>query len=151
MDENRLNLALNLGATNVINAMKGDVISRIAALLPQGADCAIECSGIPEVMTLALRSVRARGGRAVVVGNAKFGEIVSIDPIELNRGKALIGCWGGGSNPDADYSWYCDHVKNARIKTDHLTKNIYPLEDVNRALDDLRRGTVMRPILDMLS
>ena len=48
MDENRLKLAKELGATHTINPASGDVSKQVAAIVGEdGVDCAIEAVGIP--------------------------------------------------------------------------------------------------------
>ena len=41
-------------------------------------------------MRQALACVRHQGGAAVVIGNARFGSTLEIDPRELNMGKRLL-------------------------------------------------------------
>ena len=50
-------------------------------------------------MRQALACVRPQGGTAVIVGNAKHGQTLEIDPRELNQGKRLLGTWGGDNIP----------------------------------------------------
>ncbi len=110
---------------------------------------AIEASGRPAVMRLALESVRPRGGTAVVIGNARHGEQVQIDPWQLNQGKRLLGTWGGDSQPDRDFPRYCALIQAGRLLLQPLLNRRYPLEAINRALDDLESGATVRPLIEM--
>jgi S-(hydroxymethyl)glutathione dehydrogenase/alcohol dehydrogenase len=101
------------------------------------------------VMEQALLSVRPKGGKAVVVGNAPFGERLSFDPQQLNQGKRLLGTWGGDSEPDRDYGRFRRFHESGRIDVRPLMSRRYPLAEVNQALDDLETGRATRPLLDM--
>lgn len=145
----RLGLARRFGATHAVDAGAGDPVAAIAALCPGGVDGAIEATGRTAVMAQALASVRARGGRAVIAGNAAYGEALSFDPGELNLGKRLLGTWGGDSDPDRDYPRYCRLIGDGEVKVAALIAGSYALEDADRALGDLEAGRAVRPLIDM--
>ncbi|MCE9604331.1 MAG: zinc-binding dehydrogenase [Planctomycetia bacterium] len=149
----RLQAAERMGATQRINPRElGDDVDIAAALkkiAPQGFDYAIEASGVPDVMSQALAAVRNRGGTAVLVGNAPHGRKLEIDPKQFNLGKRLLGTWGGDNVPDRDFPRYCEMVGDGRLSLAPLMEHEYALTDVNRALEDLERGTVVRPLLNM--
>ena len=144
----KLALARRFGATHTIDAASEDVASVLARLVPGGLDVAIEATGRPDVMAQALAAVRDRGGTAVVVGNARHGERLVFDPFELNRGKRLLGTWGGDSDPDRDFPRYARLVAAGRVPAGELLSGPYRLADVNRALDDLERGVAARPLIE---
>ena len=149
INEDRLRIAETLGATTTVNASQEEPVARILELCPAGLDLAIECSGRPAVMRQALQSVRARGGTVVVVGNARHGESLEIDPRELNQGKRLLGTWGGDNEPDRDFPDYCELVATNRLQLAPLMRGVYSLDQINDALDDLERGRVPRPLIEM--
>jgi S-(hydroxymethyl)glutathione dehydrogenase/alcohol dehydrogenase len=145
----RLALAKQLGADIVINASKAGPVEQIRAAFPTGIDHSIEASGRPSVMRQALACVRARGGQAVVIGNARFGESLEIDPRELNQGKRLIGTWGGDCEPDRDFAKISRLSVEGSLPLERLIGQHYSLEEMNEALADLETGDVARPLLDM--
>lgn len=144
----KLEAARTLGATHILPA-EGDLLAEIRRLAPEGLDFALEASGRPEVMRLALESVRARGGTAVVIGNARHGEQVQIDPWQLNQGKRLLGTWGGDSRPDIDFPRYGALIAAGRLDLHPLLGRSYALTQVNHALSDLESGTAVRPLIAM--
>lgn len=143
----RLDVARQLGATQLIDVTRGDVATRLRELSPAGWDVAVEATGQPAVMATALSCVRPRGGRAVVIGNAKFGETVTIDPREFNQGKQLLGTWGGDTQPDRDFPKYCDWIQQGLAPVEALLDREYSLEQINEALADLHAGRVTRPLI----
>lgn len=146
----KLELATRLGATHRL-AGGDDVVAAIHELVPGGTDIAVEASGRPVVMAQALASVRARGGRAVIVGNAPHGERVSVDPEQLNQGKQLLGTWGGDCNPDRDFQRFGAQLHGHEERLSELAPQLTALDDVNDALRALRDGSVVRPLIDLRS
>jgi S-(hydroxymethyl)glutathione dehydrogenase/alcohol dehydrogenase len=145
----KLALARRMGATHAINSAEGNAVDAILKICPGGTDLAIEVTGRPQVMQQALLCVRNQGGVAVVIGNARFGEKLEIDPKQLNLGKQLRGTWGGDNVPDRDYPRYARLLAANRVQIDPLLSRSYPLVDINTALDDLEGGKAVRPLIEM--
>jgi S-(hydroxymethyl)glutathione dehydrogenase/alcohol dehydrogenase len=145
----RRTLALAYGATHVIDPTEGDPVAAIRAILPQGADAAVEATGLPAVMEQALKAVRQQGGRAVVIGNAQHGAQLSLDPGLFNQGKSLLGTWGGDAVPDRDYPRFARLIEVTKFDVRGLLSAPYRLDQASQALDDLAAGKVGRPLIDM--
>ncbi|UFZ04414.1 zinc-binding dehydrogenase [Bradyrhizobium ontarionense] len=141
-------LAQLYGATHVIDA-SGDVLAEIKKIVPQGVDLAVESSGIPAVMEQAINATRQQGGRAVVIGNAKHGAALTLNPGVFNQGKSLLGTWGGDSVPDRDYGRYGRLLSSGRFPVRDLLSKPYSLAQADQALQDLAAGKVGRPLIDM--
>ena len=138
-----------MGASHTILAGEQEPVSTLQRMCPGGADIAVEVSGRPEVMVQALRAVRPQGGVAVVVGNAHHGEMVALDPRELNQGKRLLGTWGGDNLPDRDFPRYCRLIQSGRLDLAPLRSQPFRLSDVNEALAALEQRQMARPLIDM--
>ncbi|MBD3306724.1 zinc-binding dehydrogenase [candidate division KSB3 bacterium] len=147
--QDKLNLARQMGATHVVDASRHDPVAEVNRLCAGGTDIAIEASGRPEVMLQAFSCVRNQGGIAVVIGNARYGEQLTIDPRLFNAGKQLRGTWGGDTVPERDFPRYCKLINAGKLRLDPLFPKTYPLHAINTALDDLEQGNVARPIIDM--
>ncbi len=144
----RLEAARQLGATHTLRAEEASGES-LRALAPGGFDYAIEASGRPDVMSQALSCVRPRGGTAVMAGNARHGEALSLDPRQFNEGKRLLGTWGGDNDPDRDFPRWFSFLSSGRLDLSPLLSDSYPLARVNEALADLETGRSVRPLLDL--
>jgi S-(hydroxymethyl)glutathione dehydrogenase / alcohol dehydrogenase len=145
----RLEIARRLGATDVVDVSTSDPISALKTICPHGWDIAIEATGRPGVMQIALSAVRPRGGSAVVVGNARFGESLTVDPMEFNLGKRLLGTWGGDTNPDRDFPKYCEWIATGMTAVELLLDGEYGLAQTTLALEDLHAGRCTRPLINM--
>jgi len=144
----RRSLARIYGASHVIDPT-GDVLAEIKKIVPHGVDLAVESSGVPTVMEQAINATRQQGGRAVVIGNAKHGAVLSLNPGVFNQGKSLLGTWGGDSVPDRDYGRYGRLLSSGRFPVRDLLSKPYRLADADQALADLAAGKVGRPLIDM--
>ncbi len=142
-------ISQSAGATHVLDPGSEGFAEQFGAICPGGVDCAIEASGRPAAMQLALQSARSRGGVAVVVGNARHGERIDLDPKQLNLGKRLLGTWGGDTQTDRDIPRFCQLIDAGRLTLDPLLQSTYPLERINQALDDLEAHRALRPLIDM--
>ena len=145
----RRDLALRFGATHVVDSGQSDAAQVIAELSSGGVDVAIEASGRPDVMRAALEAVRPRGGRAVVIGNARFGERLTLDPRAFNDGKSLLGCWGGDSVPERDLPIFSRAIANGGVDVGPLLSAPLTLAAINDALAALESGRVGRPLIDL--
>jgi S-(hydroxymethyl)glutathione dehydrogenase/alcohol dehydrogenase len=149
LNPTRRALALRYGATHAVDPASGDVVAEIRKLVPGGVDVAIEATGVPAVMASALAATRQQGGRAVVIGNARHGARLDLDPALFNQGKSLLGTWGGDSQPDRDYARFARLLGSGRFDAGGLLSAPYALADADRALTDLEQGNVGRPLIDM--
>ncbi|HEV3045310.1 MAG TPA: zinc-binding dehydrogenase [Roseiarcus sp.] len=145
----RRDLAMRCGATHVIDAAVEDVIAAIKKIAPAGVDLAVEATGAPAVMADAINATRAQGGRAVVIGNARHGATLSLNPSVFNQGKSLLGTWGGDSVPDRDYPRFGRLLGSGRFPLREVLSKPYRLSEADQALKDLAQGKVGRPLIDM--
>lgn len=142
-------LARQYGATHAIDPTDGDPIAAIKAIVAAGVDLAVEATGLPPVMEQAINATRQQGGRAVVIGNAKYGAELKLNPGVFNQGKSLMGTWGGDSVPDRDYPKFGGMLASGRFDLRKLLSRPYSLAEADQALQDLAAGRVGRPLIDM--
>ena len=142
-------LAQRFGATHVIDPTGVDIVAEIKKIVPQGVDLAVEATGLPPVMDQAISCTRQQGGRAVVIGNARAGANLTLNPGVFNQGKSLMGTWGGDSVPDRDYGRFARLLASGRFPVRDLLSKPYKLSQTDTALKDLASGKVGRPLIDM--
>jgi S-(hydroxymethyl)glutathione dehydrogenase/alcohol dehydrogenase len=149
--QDKVRLAKQMGATHCVCAAGVDPLEQVTRISPGGVDFAVEATGRPEVMLQALYIVRCQGGVAVIVGNARHGERVELDPRQLNLGKRLLGTWGGDNWPDRDYPRYSKLLSSGKLNLEPMLSKTYRLSEINNAIDDLEAGDVVRPIIKMVT
>jgi S-(hydroxymethyl)glutathione dehydrogenase/alcohol dehydrogenase len=148
--EDKLAKASELGATHCLNAGRGDPVVEIRKLTNgNGVMVAFECSGRVNVMEAAFESVTKGGGLCVIAGNPPHGQEMKINPYSLIGGKRIIGTWGGESRPDIDIPRYASLFEEGKLALGKLATTEYQLEDINRALDDLESGRIVRGVIKL--
>jgi S-(hydroxymethyl)glutathione dehydrogenase/alcohol dehydrogenase len=148
----KLDIAIKLGATHVVNVQNENVLSRIMEITSKnGLDYAIECAGKRESMEMAFKSIRDKGGLCVIAGNLPQGEQVSIDPFDLIKGKQIIGTWGGGTQPDKDIPLFVDWYLKGRLDLNHMVARCYKLDEINEAFNNFSQGIAGRVLINMAS
>ena len=149
MNETKLQMAKDFGATDVINASDGDPVGKVMGLTEErGADVAFEVIGLQQTIDQTITMTR-RGGEAVLVGVPKMDAMVQI-PAFLGlvlQGKTIKGCWYGSSNTHEDIPKLVRLYKSGELKLDELISRTIPLEEVNEAFDAMATGEVARSVI----
>ena len=155
INDDKLAYAQSNGATHIINSAREDVVQRVKEITSNskvddaingGVDYAIDCVGIPSVSEMAFEVIN-NSGTALIAGNAKKGEKISIRPFDLILGKKIMGTWGGATQPDVDIPWYAQHYLSGTLPLDKLISKIYSLEEINQAIADLEEGRSIRALI----
>ncbi len=145
--QNRLDLALELGATHVINVQKTpDIVSEIRSITNGGADFTVEAAGHPLLLRQMVDAL-APIGTAVQLGGLPQGTEASIDSNDLrSKSKTVAGLVEGGSVPGALIPQLIEFYKEGKFAFDKLV-TFYQFEEINKAAADAHDGKVIKPIL----
>ena len=147
--DHKLERAKQIGATHAINAANNDPLIEIMNVTAgKGVDFAIEAAGKKEAMETAFKSIRSGCGKCIIAGNLTDGETISIEPMDLIKGKNIVGTWGGETKTDEDIPKYIDWYIEDKLKLNELITHVYKLEDINIAFDDLVNGKVCRAVIN---
>jgi Zn-dependent alcohol dehydrogenase len=148
LDDAKLALAAELGATATINASAGDIVDGVLARIPGGARWVIEAIGRPDTLNAAVRML-GPGGTAVAVGLARVGQTFEVPINELvQRQKHVIGSLYGSSIPQLDLPVIFDLYRSGQLPLDRLIGETFPLDRIGEAFDALSAGAVGRAIVD---
>jgi threonine dehydrogenase-like Zn-dependent dehydrogenase len=89
----RVERAEAMGAAAVLDPAEPDVAERIKDLTGgKGADCAVDCSGVPAAHRLCMDAVR-RKGKVAFVGECGEETPIRVSPDLIRTGIHLIGAW----------------------------------------------------------
>ena len=146
INPSKFQYALNVGATDTIDASSCDAVEAVRDLTDGGVDYAFEVIGQPATLRQALEATRD-GGTAVLVGAAPDDGEVMIPMRHLFLDRALIGCSAGSSSPRHDFPWLIELYKTGRLNLDDLVTRTRPLTEVNEAFRDMEAGAVARTVL----
>jgi S-(hydroxymethyl)glutathione dehydrogenase / alcohol dehydrogenase len=146
--QEKLELAQNFGATHVINPLNQDPVKEVFNITEGfGVDYSIEAAGRVETIEMAFEMTKRNGGSCIFSSHPEAGKNICLDPFELINGKEIKGSWGGGSDIDKDIPRIANLYLKDKLPLESLITNIYTLEQINEALNDLEHSKVVRPLI----
>ena len=142
----KLALAKTFGATDVIDASEGDVAKRVRDLTNGGVHHAFEAIGLKATAEDAFKMLR-RGGTATVIGMIAPGVKIELSGVDFLSEKKIQGSMMGSNRFPVDMPRYVDFYMQGRLKLDEMISARLPLERVNDAFDEMKRGEVARSVV----
>ena len=129
--DKRLDKAMELGATGVINGMKEDVVAKVMELTNgRGADLVIETAGTQITTVQAIHMAR-KGSNIVLVGYSKTGEMTL--PMSLVLDKELT--FKTVFRYRHIYPLAIDAVASGKVNLKGIVTDIFTLDDCQNAMD----------------
>jgi aryl-alcohol dehydrogenase len=144
----RLDVAVDLGATHVVDASEHDAVAEIMRITGAGVDFALETTGSPEVLRQAVDST-APTGTTGVVGAPPFGSEVALDVNGiLALGRTVRGIVEGDSVPPLFIPRLIELWQQGRFPIDRIMR-FYDFDRIDDAVRDAEEGTTIKPVLRM--
>ena len=134
--DKRLDKALELGATAVINGKKEDVVVRLNELTGGlGTDLAIDTAGSEFTVRQAIMAA-AKGSTIVLVGYSRTGEMNMPTDFILNKELTLKSVF----RYRHIYPIAIEAVASGKVNLKGIVSNIFPLSDIQNAMDESIRN-----------
>jgi S-(hydroxymethyl)glutathione dehydrogenase/alcohol dehydrogenase len=148
LEDKKLQFAQEFGATHTVNPNNdGDAVTKIRELTGGGADFTFEAIGVPEVILQAYNAT-GKGGTCCVVGITRTDGAVTLPTFMIPfTEKVLMGSMYGSARPNVDFPRLLSLYQAGRLKLDELVSATYPIDDINRAFDDMQAGANARGVL----
>jgi len=124
LDDARLAMARELGATDTFNSRTGDVVAQILERTEgRGAHSALECVGVTSAVKLAIDSVR-KGGAVTLVGNVAPTIELGLQSVVTRQIRLQGSCASSGEYPAC-----ISMMARGAIRVEPLRSAVAPLED----------------------
>ena len=149
MVDSKLEMARQFGATDTVNAGKGDAVSGVMDLTEQrGADVTFEVIGLEVTIQQAIGMAR-RGGQAILVGVPPMDVMVTLPAMIglVVQEKTVKGCWYGSSDVRRDVPRLIDLYRKGELKLDELISREIKLDAINDAFEAMKTGEVARSVV----
>ena len=143
----RRDLALDLGATHVIDPKADDPVKMITALTKGGVMFSVECTGLPAVVRQAVESLTLTG-ICGIMGVARLGTEIRLDMNNILFGRTVRGIIEGDSIPHEFIPRLIDLYLQTRFPFDKLITP-FPFSEIQRAVNDSEQGKVVKAVLKM--
>jgi len=143
INENRLELAKEFGATDVILADKADkglmqAAEKVKEMTEgRGADYAFECTAIPALGVAPLAMIRNAGTAVQVSG---IEEEITVDMRLFEWDKKYINPLYGAARPDMDFPKLEALYEKGDLMLDEMITNTYTLDNLAQAFEDMLSG-----------
>lgn len=147
INDSKFALAKDLGCTHTLSARDPKLVEMVKELTGGGVDFSFEISGSQAAMTTA-NALTRKGGEIVCVGLGASSELYQYAHAALvSEEKIFRGSFMGSCVPVRDIPRYLKYYQEGRMPVDRLKSGTMLFEDLNRNLDLLDRGEVVRQIL----
>ncbi len=135
---NRLQLALELGATHRIDNRHDEVASRITEITGKGVDYVVETTGSQKMHRLAIDVLNPHGTVALLTGESGTDS--------LPEGRKTLGIIQGDAVPQRFIPKLIALYRAGQFPFDRLVK-FYGFSEINQAIADARSGDTIKPVL----
>jgi aryl-alcohol dehydrogenase len=136
----RLELALELGATHVIDARKEDIATVFSSITGSGVDFILETSGNSKIYRIAVDVLNPRGTIANTAG--------SLVQDKLPGEKKSVRVTMGSSFPQKFIPELISFYQAGIFPIDRLEK-FYNFSEINQAMADSKSGVTIKPVLSI--
>lgn len=143
----RRQLALELGATHVVDPAEGPLSEQVRAIVPQGVDYALDTTAADPVITEVIASLAQLGTLGMVGVPANPDAALSVSLIEMQaRGLRFMGIVEGDSDPDTFLPKLVELHLAGRFPFDRLITTM-PLAKINDAVAAQAGGEAVKVVL----
>jgi aryl-alcohol dehydrogenase len=143
----RLKVAKEMGATHTVDASKEDSVKAIQDITGGGPNFTLECVGNPAVFRQAV-DVLPILGVCGLVGVVAPGTEVVLDMDRIMNGRTVKGIIEGDAVPDQFIPKLIALYKQGQFPFDRMI-TYYPFDDIEKAVEDMEKGLVIKPVLRM--
>ena len=146
LNPERLALALELGATHVINAAETDPVAEIQRITGGlGTQFSLETTGSLKALRQAVDSIQIMG-ECGMIGAPAFGSEIGLDTWGLLLGRKIRGICEGDSVPDLFIPKLVELYRQGRFPFDKLIR-FYRFDQINQAVEDSEKGRAIKAVL----
>jgi aryl-alcohol dehydrogenase len=148
MNNDRLAMARELGATHTINPGQEKATGKVMAITDFGVNFALDTTGLPPVIRDAVECLAPRGTCGILGAPAPETEIVLDETHFMSGGRRLMGIVEGDANPDTFIPMLAELYAKGLFPFDRLVQ-FYDLDQINQAIEDSKSGKTIKPIIRM--
>lgn len=147
VNDDRLALALELGATHAFNA-RDDAPGRIRELCPRGLGYALDTTGIKAVIEQAWSLLAPKGIVGIVGASSPEDDLTFNEAQFMGGGRTVMGILGGNSDGAGFLTELLEHHLAGRFPYERLIET-FPFEQINEAIEASESGRVVKSVLVM--
>jgi S-(hydroxymethyl)glutathione dehydrogenase/alcohol dehydrogenase len=147
MISSKLDVAKQMGATDVINASNADPVEAIKEMTGGGVEFSFEAVGLKRTAEQCFESLRP-GGTATIIGMVPYGMKIELHGFDFLRERRIQGSSMGSNRFRVDMPKLLNAWKKGHLKLDHLISRHIKLDEINEGYAKLKSGDVLRQLID---
>ncbi len=145
-DPFKLKLAMQFGATDVVDATEGDTVKRIVELSGGGVHHSFECIGLKTTAEQSFSCLRS-GGCATLIGMIPVGTKIELHGVDFLRERRIQGCMMGSNRFRTDMPRLIEFYMQGRLHLQEMVSARIKLEDINQGFEALKTGGIARNVI----
>jgi len=147
LDDKKLALAAEVGATQCVNAGRADAVALAkAASSGRGVDTVLEAAGSPKGFALSVEAVRP-GGEVIWLGKTDVTADVAFRWGALMGEKRIRRSSYGGARPARDFPLLAQLYLDGKLLLDPLVTRHLALDEINDGFAALKAGAAIRSVV----
>ncbi|MFP4512333.1 MAG: Zn-dependent alcohol dehydrogenase [Acidimicrobiales bacterium] len=146
MLDEKLELATQFGATDVVNAGEQDPVKAVQDLTGGGVHYSFEAIGLKLAAEQAFNMLRG-GGTATVIGMIPVGQNLELPGVSFLGERKIQGSNMGSNRFRVDMPRYVDLYLDGRLKLDELVSARIVLDEVNDGFEAMKQGSIARSVI----
>ena len=143
----KLKLAEQFGATDLVDASKGDAVGTVHELTGGGVDHAFEAIGLKVADRAGLRQMLKNGGTRHRHRHDPRRPMVELHGFDFLLEKKIQGSNMGSNQFRIDMPRYVDMYLQGKLKLDELVSARIPLERSNQGFAAMKAGEIARDVI----
>jgi aryl-alcohol dehydrogenase len=143
LNDDRLQLARELGATHTFNGKAGSTVESIRAL--GGARYSVDTTGVPSVIRQAVECL-TMNGHCRIVGVSPPGTEIQLEINSILFGQTIGGVIEGETVPKIFIPALVEMWRQGRFPFDRMVR-FYDIGEINLAVEDSLSGRALKPVL----
>lgn len=142
----KLQLATKLGATDIVDPARGDVVQQVRELTGGGVQHSFEVLGRKETAEQCF-AMLAPGGTATIVGMIPFGQKIELHGFDFLRERRIQGSSMGSNHFRVDMPRLVEFYLRGRLHLEDWISAKLKLSEINEGFANMKAGKTLRSVI----
>ena len=142
----KLQLATKLGATDIVDPARGDVVQQVRELTGGGVHHSFEVLGRKETAEQSF-AMLAAGGTATIVGMIPFGQKIELHGFDFLRERRIQGSSMGSNHFRVDMPRLVEFYMRGKLHLEDWISAKLKLSEINEGFANMKAGKTLRSVI----
>ena len=142
----KLQLATKLGATDIVDPARGDVVQQVRELTGGGVHHSFEVLGRKETAEQCF-AMLAPGGTATIVGMIPFGQKIELHGFDFLRERRIQGSSMGSNHFRVDMPRLVEFYMRGKLHLEDWISAKLKLSEINEGFANMKAGKTLRSVI----